>query len=224
MVFPIVYLLPNITGSNRQTIVGGGIFVSVFSTICILHGSRTLLLFQGYDIDKDQNNVLRRRKLSTVQIDEMNKVRTGVSGSMESLYGVSMVNPYEAVKTKYLLNRRQICREQIIHWSTVLRSTEAMMLMQADSELIDHQAATNVHIQHQLKEKPALLRSSEELSGRGAELRMIVDRHVSINEQVSISVGACRYADMASTINYSENLLSESKESTIENPEEVANI
>lgn len=50
----------------------------------------------------------------------------------EMKYGVSSTNPFEAMKTKNLLNRREVCRDQATYWSGSLRHTEALMLMQAE--------------------------------------------------------------------------------------------
>ena len=54
----------------------------------------------------------------------------------ENEFGGAQRNPFEAVKTKSLIGRRQICREQILHWSKVLGHTEAMMLVQAEDESV----------------------------------------------------------------------------------------
>ena len=50
----------------------------------------------------------------------------------ESIYGVSNLNPFEAVKTRNLLNRRQTCNEQVVHWTAMLRNTEALMLLEVE--------------------------------------------------------------------------------------------
>ena len=54
----------------------------------------------------------------------------------DSQYGGSALNPFDAVKSKNLITRRQVCKEQMVHWSTVLRHTEAMMLVQAEDESV----------------------------------------------------------------------------------------
>ena len=63
----------------------------------------------------------------------------------ENEFGGSRQNPFEAVKTKSLISRRQTCREQIQHWSKVLRHTEAMMLVQAEDESVAPASASHGH-------------------------------------------------------------------------------
>jgi hypothetical protein len=92
-----------------------------------------MLLIGGYDIDKDHQ--INKRDTSGKKVDDVAKEITrkkSYSIPELSFGGASDINPYEAVKTKNLLNRRKTCREQIKHWSQVLWNTEMMMLVQAD--------------------------------------------------------------------------------------------
>ena len=84
----------------------------------------------GYDIDKDHH--IAKRRLSATNLTKVS-MKISKDGVATSQYGGSSdMNPFEAVKTKNLLNRRKTCREQVTHWSELLRNTEMMMLMQAD--------------------------------------------------------------------------------------------
>ena len=131
-----------LSGGKKELIGGVGIFISVFTTIIILHWSRTLLLVRGFDIDKDLVVTKRKgtfSKISATATKDISKSSVFDEGKSsvrtsqkEPLYGNSTINPFEAAKTKNLLNRRQTCRDQLTHWGNVLKNTEAMMLMQAE--------------------------------------------------------------------------------------------
>ena len=92
---------------------------------------RTIQLIQNYDIDSG----LVLTKMTTHRSSEFSNDPTGNSylAGAGSMYGGSSINPFEAVKTKNYLNRRQTCNEQIAHWTRVLRHTEALMLIQAEA-------------------------------------------------------------------------------------------
>jgi hypothetical protein len=114
--------------------------------MCSLYGWKVVLLVQGYDYDvllQLSKKKLRGTVYATGQsdsakvgddskIDTLSELHSTVPS--EKKYGISNTNPFDAVKTKNLLNRREVCREQVTHWSGTLRHTEAMMLMQADNE------------------------------------------------------------------------------------------
>lgn len=135
--FPLICTLPNISGATRQFITSTGIFLSVYSTIVILHGRRAAQLLLNYDIDRDHQ--LTKKKIAVTPLNskaEFQRQSSILKMLSENEYGGSRQNPFEAVKTKSLISRRQTCREQILHWSKVLRHTEAMMLVQAEDESV----------------------------------------------------------------------------------------
>ena len=135
--FPLICTLPNISGALRQFITSTGIFLSVYSTIVILHGRRAAQLLLNYDIDRDHQ--LTKKKIAVTPLNskvEFQRQSSILKMLSENEYGGSRQNPFEAVKTKSLISRRQTCREQILHWSKVLRHTEAMMLVQAEDESV----------------------------------------------------------------------------------------
>ena len=117
----------NMEQGVNSVITSSCIFICVFGTFLCLHGNRTVLLLQNYDVDshlhlRKRSSVFARSKWSSKENDRL----------PESVYGVSTMNPFEAVKSKNLLNRRQTCNEQVVHWTSVLRQTEALMLIQED--------------------------------------------------------------------------------------------
>ena len=135
--FPIICLLPDISGGTRQFITSTGIFFSVFSTILILHGRRAAQLLLNYDIDRDHQFTKKQISISPKNSKaEFQRQSSILKMLSENEFGGSRQNPFEAVKTKSLISRRQTCREQIQHWSKVLRHTEAMMLVQAEDESV----------------------------------------------------------------------------------------
>ena len=88
----------------------------------------------------------------------------------ENEFGGSRQNPFEAVKTKSLISRRQTCREQIQHWSKVLRHTEAMMLVQAEDESVAPASGSHghgPHGRHGVAHSSASLPDRESLGGPG---------------------------------------------------------
>ena len=89
-----------------------------------------MLLLQGYDID---THLHLSRKNTNVSLNDTSQTLAQQSFSTKEVnFGGYNINPYEAVKTKNLLNRRQTCKEQVTHWTGVLRQTEAEMLVQAE--------------------------------------------------------------------------------------------
>jgi hypothetical protein len=112
----------------------------MFCTLCCLHGTRTRLLLLNFDIDKTHQYVKRRNAVSPlVSKAEFKKQSSIIRTLADSQYGGSSQNPFEAVKSRNLITRRQVCKEQLTHWSKVLRHTEAMMLVQAEDESVTPQ-------------------------------------------------------------------------------------
>ena len=131
IVIPLAAFLHIIDGSIKPLINSGGIFLIVLATISQLYLWSTYILMSGYDTNRDQQIVKQIRKPSIAVILHM---EDDVQGTHYG--GSSNVNPFEAIKTKNLLSRRQTCREQLKHWAEVLRNTEALMLSQAEIERI----------------------------------------------------------------------------------------
>lgn len=105
--------------------------------MCCLHGTRIRLLLLNYDIDKDHNYFKKVHSVSPlVSMSEFKKQSSLIRTLADSQYGGSAQNPFEAVKSKNLITRRLVCKEQIVHWSQILRHTEAMMLVQAEDESV----------------------------------------------------------------------------------------
>ena len=135
--FPLIFNLPDMTGGTRQFICSTSVFLSVFCTMCCLHGTRIRLLLLNYDIDKDHNYFKKVHSVSPlVSMSEFKKQSSLIRTLADSQYGGSAQNPFEAVKSKNLITRRLVCKEQIVHWSQILRHTEAMMLVQAEDESV----------------------------------------------------------------------------------------
>lgn len=131
IVIPLTAFLHVVDGSIKQLISSGGIFLVILATITQLYSWSTYILISGYDTNRDQQIVKRIRKPSIAVIIQMD------DDMLASRYGGSSnVNPFEAIRTKNLLSRRQTCREQLKHWSEVLRNTEALMLSQAEIDRI----------------------------------------------------------------------------------------
>jgi hypothetical protein len=138
--FPLIFMLPGIDGGTRQFICSTSIFLVLFCTLCCLHGTRTRLLLLNFDIDKTHQYVKRRNAVSPlVSKAEFKKQSSIIRTLADSQYGGSSQNPFEAVKSRNLITRRQVCKEQLTHWSKVLRHTEAMMLVQAEDESVTPQ-------------------------------------------------------------------------------------
>ena len=131
IIIPFVSQSATIAQGTKELIISTSIFVCVFVTFSFLHGVRTIHLLQGYDIDSGLILVKKpKRHLSIRTSDHDQTSKVSIPGSP---YGGAALNPYEAVKTKNLLNRRQTCSDQIAHWTGVLRHTEALMLIQAEA-------------------------------------------------------------------------------------------
>jgi hypothetical protein len=153
IVFPLTYSDSGISGGAKKLITSVGIFLAIMATMCSLYGWKVVKLLQGYDYDiflhlsKKKKGTVSSVKIeqSTRQTDGEFKstrvsIQKGAAGDPPlttdinvKKYGVSNTNPFEAAMTKNLLNRREICKEQIIHWNKTLRNTEAQMLMQDDN-------------------------------------------------------------------------------------------
>lgn len=132
VVIPLSAFLPIIVGGTKQLIISLGIFLVVLSFLSQLHSWSTCILLSGYDTNRDQQIVKRLSKPSVAVILQMEE---DVQFAATNCYGGSSnINPFEAIKTKNLLSRRQTCREQLKHWSEVLRTTEALMLSQAEMD------------------------------------------------------------------------------------------
>ena len=131
IIIPLVSQSATIAQGTKELIISTSIFVCVFFTLTFLHGGRTILLLQGYDIDSVL--VLMRKPNRQLSVLSVANDQSSNNYTQNSPYGGSALNPYEAVKTKNLLNRRQTCSEQITHWTDLLRHTEALMLIQAEA-------------------------------------------------------------------------------------------
>lgn len=144
--FPLICTLPNISAATRQFITSTGIFLSVYCTIVILHGRRAVLLLLNYDINADHQYTKKKIAVSPMSSKaEFSRQSSILKALSENEFGGAQRNPFEAVKTKSLICRREICKEQIQHWSKVLGHTEAMMLVQAEDESV---APSSSHQHH----------------------------------------------------------------------------
>ena len=123
--FPLIYDFSKLGGGVTRFIGSMFIFVTILFTICSIHLKRTVLLLFNYDIDKDLQIV----KLVAVRPERIQTLTSLAEAPSEKRYGISSKNPFDAVKSKNLITRRQVCKEQMVHWSAVLRHTEAMMLV-----------------------------------------------------------------------------------------------
>lgn len=146
VVFPLTYVAGPLTEGARELVISVGIFVAIFATMCSLYGWKVVLLVQGYDYDVLLQLSKKKLRGTVYATGQSDLAKVGDDSKIDSLlelpltplgekkFGASNKNPFDAVKTKNLLNRREVCREQLTHWSGTLRHTEAMMLMQADNE------------------------------------------------------------------------------------------
>jgi hypothetical protein len=123
--FPLIYDFSKLGGGVTRFIDSMFIFTCVLFTMFSLHFKRTSLLLFNYDIDKD----LQIIKRVAVRPEKAHTLTSSVEAPSEKRYGISSKNPFDAVKSKNLITRRQVCKEQMTHWSKVLRHTEAMMLV-----------------------------------------------------------------------------------------------
>ena len=126
VVVPLIFLT-SIDEGTRQLFTSVCIFVCIFTTILILHSWRSVQLLGGYDIDSHLELI---RKSNPQITDTLHSVTHHSGSQKDGYYGGNSLNPFEAVKTKNLLNRRQTCNEQVVHWTYLLRKTEALMLVQ----------------------------------------------------------------------------------------------
>ena len=111
----------SITEGTKEFIISIGIFLSVSCTLCSLYRWRTVTLLLGYDIDTELRLVkLNNNRRSTLPTNL--RLSLGTMGSSSDLqssaenefrYGVSNVNPFEAMKSKNLISRKQTCYEQV---------------------------------------------------------------------------------------------------------------
>jgi hypothetical protein len=131
--FPMMFNLPGIDGGTRQFICSTSTFLSVFCTLCCLHGTRSIFLLLNYDIDSDHRFRKRIDFVSPV-VDSTNSVAEA-EPVPEDIFGGSAQDPFEAVKSRNLIIRRLVCKQQIAHWSMKHNYTEAMMLI-ADDEAV----------------------------------------------------------------------------------------
>lgn len=142
VIFPLINTPSTISGYTKEFIQSVGIFVAIFATMGSLYGWKIVLLVQGYDYDVLLQLSKKVSKESTVSVSTRKRSQTysvsqvpGMPSQVtaERRYSVT-INPFEAVKTKSLLKRREVCRGQVTQWSKNLRHTEAMMLMQAHTD------------------------------------------------------------------------------------------
>jgi hypothetical protein len=140
IVFPLNYVPIGLTYGARQLIVSAGIFLAVFLTLCFLYGYKIAVLIAGYDIDA---TMMLSKKGTVVAAKNVLKDEesTKVSGSFK--YGNTKINPFEAEKSLNLLNRRQVCRDQVFLSSTSYPLTPTYPLTPATpiltiSFILDH--------------------------------------------------------------------------------------
>jgi hypothetical protein len=126
----MMFNLPGIDGGTRQFICSTSTFLSVFCTLCCIHGTRSIFLLLNYDIDADHKFSKRINFVSPV-VCSTNSVAEA-EPIPEDIYGGSAQDPFEAVKSRNLIIRRLVCKEQIAHWSKKHNHTEAMMLIADD--------------------------------------------------------------------------------------------
>lgn len=134
--FPLIFDYKNLGGGMTRFIESMFVFVCVFFTMLSLHLKRTALLLFNYDIDKDLQIVKR----ASVRPEKLQRVKSLLEVPSDMKFGTTSRNPFEVVKSKNLITRRQVCKDQISHWSKVLSHTEAMMLVvfdEADHNRLD---------------------------------------------------------------------------------------
>ena len=110
----------------------------MFCTLCCLHGTRSVFLLLNYDIDVDHQFSKRINSVSPVNSATISTLKASVDEAqppVEDMFGGSERNPFEAVQSRNLDYRRQVCKQQIAHWSKKHNHTEAMMLV-ADDEAV----------------------------------------------------------------------------------------
>lgn len=132
--FPLITSLPGTSGGTKEFIRSTGTFISIFSTICILHGERAMLLLLNYDINKNHQVSKKKKLVAEISKEEFKKQSFQFRTMSQSQFGGSAENPYIAIKTENLPDRLDVCRVQHAHWSKVLQHTEAMMLYHAEDE------------------------------------------------------------------------------------------
>ena len=126
---PLTTFVTSLEEGTRQLITSSCIYFCVIWTILILNTWRTVRLVWGYDIDLHLDYA---RKNTLMLVDTVHTVNQKSSSQKDDSYGGYHSNPFEAVKTKNLLNRRQTCKDQVVHWNGLLRQTEALMLVQEE--------------------------------------------------------------------------------------------
>ena len=119
---PLTTFVTSLEEGTRQLITSSCIYFCVIWTILILNTWRTVRLVWGYDIDLHLDYA---RKNTLMLVDTVHTVNQKSSSQKDDSYGGYHSNPFEAVKTKNLLNRRQTCKDQVVHWNCLLRQTEA---------------------------------------------------------------------------------------------------
>lgn len=129
VVIPLSTLISSLEEGTRQLMTSSCIYFCVVWTTLVLHTWRTVRLVWGFDIDLHLDYA---RKNTITQGDTVHTVNQKSSSQKDDCYGGYTSNPFEAVKTKNLLNRRQTCKEQVVHWTGLLRQTEALMLVQEE--------------------------------------------------------------------------------------------
>jgi hypothetical protein len=115
IVFPLFYVA-DLNSGEKELVNSVGIFCAIFATMCSLYGYKVILLVQGYDYDvllQLSKKGKRAAVSSTVQPTETPEL--SMTQPVEKKFGVSNLNPFDAVKTKNLLGRREVCREQVPH-------------------------------------------------------------------------------------------------------------
>jgi hypothetical protein len=136
IVFPLFYVA-DFNSGEKELVNSVGIFCAISATMCSLYGWKVILLLQGYDYDVRKVRRSKEFACATAQRSEREQSSQAQQPSqvlVEKKYSASNSNPFDAVKTKNLLGRREVCREQVSHWLGTLHHTEAMMLMQGDNE------------------------------------------------------------------------------------------
>lgn len=119
---------PPISESSHEFITSLGFFIVVAISIVQCYSCSTCMLLSGYDVSRDQQ-IVKRRSSTSIASQGVESIRF----LGDNQYGGSSnVNPFEAIKTRNLLARKQTCEEQLRHWSEMLRNTEALMVSQAE--------------------------------------------------------------------------------------------
>ena len=111
----------SVTEGTKEFITSVGIFIAVLCTLCCLYRWRTVTLLLGYDIDTELRLVkVNFNRKTTLPINVRLSLRSTESSSDHQTraendfrYGVSNINPFEAMKSKNLISRKQICYEQV---------------------------------------------------------------------------------------------------------------